>query len=311
MKPYIRPSSLLFYLLCIVLFFIIGAAFTGITGAAKNQGLAGGAIVLMYGLISAFITLLAAIYLVSISNPNRIVFFNKILGVIAIASIAILQYRFKERQKLKEEAIVSSPMQEKMTPTKIPKTDNFTPLSADYGDGLGFFKVDYQSHPVIKIQEDINSLPTDSLVFTKNENGVFEMNKSPQYVNPHHLKLDFDVLYFKMVAIYQDKVELIADKNDLKTILVDKNKGQIILWPDFLLSVNAIEFKDKNNNYLYIRPEENAEKNNTAYDILQVKEVKGQWAKVELYDDNYNSKGQAWLRWKKEGKILISYSLFS
>ena len=48
------------------------------------------------------------------------------------------------------------------------------------------------------------------------------------------------------------------------------------------------------------------------YNYLPSKKVYSiQWIKVELIDENYNSLGQGWIKWREEGKLLISYSLLS
>ena len=39
--------------------------------------------------------------------------------------------------------------------------------------------------------------------------------------------------------------------------------------------------------------------------------IENEWMYVELIDDDFNALGNGWIRWTKEGKMLISYNLLS
>ncbi len=87
-------AKLLFYLLSSFLFFFIGMVLAGISGVAKGQGLAGGAIILGYGVMSGAIALIASIILAIYLKPSTIYFLNKVLGGIAAIAMLFLVYRF-------------------------------------------------------------------------------------------------------------------------------------------------------------------------------------------------------------------------
>lgn len=78
MSKFIKPSSILFYLLSFVVFVIIGATYAALSGAADGQGLAGGAIVLGYGIMSGLIAIVVAIILVYSVSHKAIVIGNRI-----------------------------------------------------------------------------------------------------------------------------------------------------------------------------------------------------------------------------------------
>lgn len=63
MKKALKGSSFLFYFLTIIVFFILGAMFSGYMGVGKNQGLAGATILIGYALLYAFGALILAIIL--------------------------------------------------------------------------------------------------------------------------------------------------------------------------------------------------------------------------------------------------------
>ena len=108
MKRFFKPACLLLYLLTIIVFFFIGASFVGITGLAKNQGLAGGAIVFFYAINFSFFALIASILVVSRFPPSVIVKVNKILSISLIILIVIFTYLFLQRKKAKAETKVSA-----------------------------------------------------------------------------------------------------------------------------------------------------------------------------------------------------------
>lgn len=105
MKKLFQPSSLLMYVLSILIFFFAGMLYAGLTGAAKGQGLAGGAIVIGYGFMTACCAFIAAIFAaynfenIVIKKINRV-----FLGVLAMVAIFIA-YRQLTRVEKATEAI--------------------------------------------------------------------------------------------------------------------------------------------------------------------------------------------------------------
>lgn len=102
MKKYFKPSSLLFYLFTLLIFFIIGTAIASWSGVADNQGLAAAAIVLGYGVLTAAIALVVAIISVRWINPLFLRKINITLVVLLAIAIGILTVRFYNRQSSKE-----------------------------------------------------------------------------------------------------------------------------------------------------------------------------------------------------------------
>jgi uncharacterized membrane protein YedE/YeeE len=93
MKKFIKPASLLFFFLSFIIFFFIGVTFAGLTNAAEGQGLAGGAIVLGYGVIFGFVSFLFALLAVYILPIISIIKFNRFLVVIILIIICALVLR--------------------------------------------------------------------------------------------------------------------------------------------------------------------------------------------------------------------------
>ena len=49
----------------------------------------------------------------------------------------------------------------------------------------------------------------------------------------------------------------------------------------------------------------------TEFSFLVPIRVADQWAEVRLVDDDLRMLGKGWIRWRDDGKILVSYSLLS
>jgi hypothetical protein len=94
MNRFIKPVSLIFYLLSMLLAFFIGMAFASISGAADGQGLAGGAIVFMYGIMFAFATFIIALFVVYYLQAKKIVVANRVLIILLVIIAGIFIYRF-------------------------------------------------------------------------------------------------------------------------------------------------------------------------------------------------------------------------
>ncbi|GAA5220273.1 hypothetical protein GCM10025777_09030 [Membranihabitans marinus] len=106
--------------------FILGGFTAKWSGAVNGQGLAGGAIVLFYGLIATAVGLVFAFYIVSRSKESLIKRLNIILTVIFILIVAFYSYRYFQYKTLNPSEIVNPPMQ-----TKLPPALNIFPMIKD------------------------------------------------------------------------------------------------------------------------------------------------------------------------------------
>lgn len=118
----LKPYSFLLYFLSIIAFFFIGVTYAVIVDAGKNQGLAGGAIVVGYGIISTVIGLVIALVIAHNTNRKTIFNLNIILALCSIGFYAYYHVKYLERQKTKEQ---DQPKIEQ------PKKQTDTPLSND------------------------------------------------------------------------------------------------------------------------------------------------------------------------------------
>ncbi|MBK6622835.1 MAG: hypothetical protein IPG32_18970 [Saprospirales bacterium] len=93
MKRPFQPAKLLLYLLSLLAFLFVGMSVAGITGAGKGQGLAGGAIVLQYGLIFGVIGVVVAVIFASRASQKAVVTANKILALLLVAMLVFVAWR--------------------------------------------------------------------------------------------------------------------------------------------------------------------------------------------------------------------------
>jgi uncharacterized protein YacL len=98
MKKIFSPAALLFYLLSTLVFFILGMSFAGITGAAENQGLAGGAIVVFYGIITAILAFVVSLFVAYRAKLQFVVLSNKVLSILLLCLLIFFTIKFYLRK---------------------------------------------------------------------------------------------------------------------------------------------------------------------------------------------------------------------
>lgn len=318
MKQLFSPSSIILYLLTILVFDLLGMSFAAITGAAKGQGLAGGAIVFMYGIFAAFAGLLAAVVYCYHADQLKIKKANRILAVVLIVLIAGISVRVYLKGDSKESTFKiieqeSEIITAKYSPVKTIKNDE--PGSSM---GLGFFKPDLLGKGVLYFYGEQNldkpvyeHTPDDSLVFRKTEISNYDLVYAPPWLLPAHYKLDYDIFYLKLISVGKDFVEVSVNDQTQKISFLDRYAGEILYWPEFLLRVHSVELLPESDQKIRIKPLNYAGEVNVKYDFLKPVLVQDEWMMVELYDENYTFLGKGWIQWKDDNKLLIAYSLLS
>lgn len=316
MKTFFKPSNILFYFLSALVFFFLGMIFAGVTNAGKDQGLAAGAIVFGYGIISGFVACISAILAVRILKEHYVVLMNKIFGVIIITLLAFFIYRFStlksaadELQGINFEKRINLTFAAVVQPKLSGKND--TPI------GLGMSKPKFYENNVIYFYGDPNleksvsdHSPMDSLVFRRTEIGM-ELAYAPPWFVPAHLKMDYEILFLRIVTLHREFIGVLVNESEGRTAFMDRYKNDLQFWPEFLLSVNSIEPINLKSNPIRARPLLHASISPVKFSILKPIRISDQWIEVELLDDDLKSKGKGWVKWQENGKFLITYSLLS
>lgn len=326
----VKPYSLLMYLLAIIAFFFLGLVYAGISEAGKGQMLAGGAIVFGYGVIGALIGLILSIIAAFKAKRHAIIKVNVLLALIIVASFAYFRIKYKQRQEEKQKN--QKPETEKQitpkptTPTSDAQTSE--PIAMlHYSDvnrqtkpplGLGMFLPNLHTDNALYFYGGLTSgksvqdhTPIDSITFKRLEYGGFEITTAPPWLVPDHLKLDYDMLYFRVKSLSHDFIEVVVNTTTNQTAFVDRYAGKLHYWPEFLLGVHSVEFIDVTTQKVQVRPFEASSIVSTAFSFMKPSKIEHNWMYVELIDNNFDVVGKGWIQWKNENKLLIRYSLLS
>lgn len=326
----VKPYSFLMYFLAIIAFFFLGLMYAGITEAGKGQMLAGGTIVVGYGVIGAFIGFCVSLFAAFKAQRDVIIKINIILALIIIASFTYFTIKYQKHQQEKfqnkpprieqpkakeatstaEEAVQSKPMALLM--------DSAIKTQAEPIMGLGMFAPNFYKNKTLYFYGNVTQgkpvqehTPIDSITFKQLEYGGFDIATAPPWLVPDHLKLDYDMLHFKVKSISHDFIEVVVNTTNNQTSFVDRYSGKLQYWPEFLLGVHSVEFPEPSKYNVYVKPLDHAGTIATPYSFMRPIKIQNEWMYVELIDDVFNKKGNGWIRWTKEGKILITYNLLS
>jgi hypothetical protein len=336
MRKLLKPANIAFYFLTLIVFFIIGIYFAGVTGAGKNQGLAGGAVVVGWGALFGSIAFIASFFIVYFASHKVIVRLNLLLLAIFIVAYGITHYGFLQKQKKKEKEILEQPLKktttivspvetiqlkrhvslsEKQISVSFASLNNFTDSNTELG--LGFFTPNFFENSTFYFYGNVNTekpvnehIPQDSITFKQSQYG-FDIEYAPPYFYPEHLKLDYDMLFLRVLAVGRNFIEVEVNRETRQIAYVDRYKGKLLYWPEFLLGIHSVEFKENANQTVRFKPLEHASEVSTKFDFMQPQLIKDEWMKVDLLDNNFNKTGEGWIRWKQNNKLIISYSLLS
>ncbi|HET8963398.1 MAG TPA: hypothetical protein VFM99_05850 [Chitinophagales bacterium] len=183
--------------------------------------------------------------------------------------------------------------------------------------GLGMVSFDYISYPTIyfyhyNIKSDsyLELQPYDSIVFKNIPYNESQILSAPPYLVPAHMKMDYDLLLFKIISITKNFIEIEVNASLEQTTWVSREVCKIMLWPEFMLNVYSVEIMDTIQNPLRVVPFSHGgllRYNN--YSIMEPVQIKGDWMQVILYDGNLNKLDYGWIRWRENNKLLVEYSL--
>lgn len=319
MKKLLTPTALLFYLLVLLVFFFAGTYFSAIFGVVKGQGLAGPAIVLGYGVITAALALLASFFLVAFLRKKILVRLNKGLGVILFIFTIITGYRIITKEQSNRSAIPSPQRTTLSTASSDVKNTEKSTFGAGSSEmGLGVFTPNTANTSVLYFygnprfhNPDSKQPPTDSLVFRIRNHRGTDISYAPPWFVPRHLKLDYGILYFTVKSVNRNFIEIVVNEPNQKTAYVERHSGKFTYWPDFLLKVHSIEFLPGQEQVARHKPLSYAGAVDLDFDFMQPLQIRGNWMRVELHNRDFQKIGEGWIEWRNEKGWCVRYSLLS
>lgn len=184
--------------------------------------------------------------------------------------------------------------------------------------GEGFFSPNTTEAETLYLYDIPNSRagsqerPTDSITFIKQyANHVDGIGYAPQNFAPFHEKLDYGNFIIRVKRLGRDHHEIVINEETGKTAYVSAWQGNFMTWGEFFLNCHSVEFIDKNQK-VFDKPMIKSAGRVVSPTYFRARYIMGAWMEVEILGDDYNTvKGKGWIRWKKDGKLLITYNLFS
>ncbi|QQS35952.1 MAG: hypothetical protein IPM56_17195 [Ignavibacteriales bacterium] len=306
--------KILFVFLSAITGFFIAAVIGGLT-QSREAGLAGGAAVFLYSIAGFVIGIIISVMLIQKIKPEVL---KKILIILAVINLMFFGWMIVRVMS------VSSAFEHRenseINYASIKPALSFVSKIKSNGDmGLGMAKPDFYnkrilffySHPEFE-KSASEHFPSDSIVFSHSDHHQYDISYAPPWFYPAHQKMDYEILFLKIITLANEWVEVEVNRETGQSVWISSSDVEIILWQEFLLKVFSVENPDPKKNPLRVKPLLNA-------GLVQIKEysimspvlVKDNWIKVILYDDDLNKKGEGWIQWHEDGKLLVSYSLLS
>ena len=322
MKKFVKPASLLLYSLSIVVFFLTGMFYAGITNAAEGQGLAGGAIVVGYGFLFSLIALVVAFFVAYYATHQTVVITNRILLLLFVILVAYIFFRYQEKQNEHDRSAAAYDKVQndpKVLTAAISPNMTKAKQETENSIGLGFFKPEFYHQRVLYFYGNPNleksvleHTPTDSIVFQRTEYGI-DIAYAPPWLAPDHLKLDYDILYFRAQSLSSEFIEVTVNTHTRQTAYVERSAGNLVHWPEFLLNLHSVEFIESQVQPIRYKPLLHAGEVPLTDAIVSMKPIviRNDWMLVDMLNDKLERINKGWIQWQKDGRLLLTYSLLS
>ena len=154
--------------------------------------------------------------------------------------------------------------------------------------------------------------PIDSITLIKKyASHVDAIGYAPKNFNPFHEKLDYGLFILRVVKLGRDYSEIVINEETGETAYVNSWQGDFMTWGEFFLSCHSVEFIDQNQK-VFDHPMIKSAGRIVSPVNFRPRYVMGDWMEVEILAEDYHTvKAKGWIRWKKDGKLLIAYNLFS
>lgn len=186
------------------------------------------------------------------------------------------------------------------------------------GIGVGVVQVPFTEHPLYLYGDPSGHpstrTPLDSLTFSSGLHHN-EVAYAPPWFAPDDFRLDYDLLYLHALTLRPSWVEVVVHTQEgtrqPRTVWLDRDAVTFRAWPEFLLEVYSVEPIDPASNPLRSSPQDGADVTPSNVADYRVLAVRGPWLFVEGADGREVGNPTGWLRWSRDGRLLIRYNLLS
>lgn len=153
--------------------------------------------------------------------------------------------------------------------------------------------------------------PIDSITFNMRNGYAQGIDYAPSNFKPHNEKLDYGVFNLRVKKLGIDYTEIIINEETGDTTYVNSQQGNFMTWGQFILNCHSVEFLDANQK-VFDHPKVKSAGRIVEPAYFKPRYIMDDWMEVEILAGDYNTvKGKCWIRWRKNGKLLINYNLFS
>jgi len=316
-----------FFLVVSLLFigFISGGTIAKYFFVSPGDGLAGAGTAAMLGFLGAGIGLVVSIVLLRKLEEKTKTVLTAILFVISLILWGVFHYQYKqlklEREKENAElfgdrkpstAVAPSAFAEKLpeaTSSELKLADGtemgigLVSISPEIGKTLRF----YSKPQHYELPENLQAV--DSLTF-KNARHFVDIATAPPWFVPQYMKLDYGILQLVAVTVQKNWIEVIVNKTNGQTHWVYRQDVSYSTWSEFLLNVHSVELLNPTDFPPRIKPMDHASPDESvdANGIFYPVSVKDDW--LQVHSDK-EVDHDIWVRWKRDGILLVKYSMLS
>jgi hypothetical protein len=233
----LRPAALILYPLSFIACFLLGAFVTKWSGAAEGQGLAAGAIVIYYAVLSSVIGTMVS-FIVAYFSPSKLIAkINWLLLIVLLLMIAVLAYQIRQKKSEKD---LKEPVHKQKTilPQNMIAWGSFTERTKNSSApkaGLGQFKPRFEDNSVLYLynpphpDDHLPDAPIDSISFQLDGIRNPSIKSAPPYLVAEHMKLDYGILFFKVRTQSPYMLELELNKSQGKQCGLKKQKENLCI----------------------------------------------------------------------------------
>lgn len=279
----------------------------------KNVGLAGGAMVLGYGMLGLGVGLIISLFIRN-KIPSKI-----ILGTNIVLFLFLSFFGMRIYQQIQKSNTAAQQEQEKLRqlkPTAAAQPIG-EPAATAMGIGIAQPQLKFNQPLYFYSTPQTDQLPTeltpiDSITFKKAPAGI-DIATAPPWLVPEKLKLDYQLFHFLVKSQSRYFLQVVGNKINGQTTWVAKSQVDYQDWPSFLLNVNAVEPLNWENNPLRSKPLRHASPllEYGSQNILQPLKIEEHWIQVNILDQDYKPIQTGWIRWRSASQLLITYQMLS
>ena len=315
-----------FFLIVSLLFigFVAGGTIAKYFFVSPGDGLAGAGTAAMLGFLGAGIGLILSIVILRKLEEKVRSILAAVLFVAALALWVIFYQQYKQRQEERERENAelfgdrkpSAEVAQAAIAETFPAESSELRLADGTEMGIGMVTVSpeigktlrfYSKPQHYELPENVQAI--DSLTF-KDSRHFVDIATAPPWFAPQYMKLDYGFLQMIAITVQKNWIEVIVNKTNGQTSWVYRPDVSYATWSDFLLNVQSVEllnptdFPPRIKPMDHSSPDESVNANGVFYPIA----VKDDW--LQVHPDK-EVDHDIWVRWKRDGILLVKYSMLS